>query len=58
MMLYTFLVVVGTAAATWPLWTGFVRVTMPERAGNALLEWQRSLADPAPTPPARLSDQP
>ena len=54
----TFCFIAGSALAAWPLWVGFVRVAMPERAGNALLEWQRGLSDPSPNPPARLSDQP
>jgi hypothetical protein len=58
MICLTFLFIATFAAAAWPLWVGFVRVAMPERAGNALLEWQRSLSDPSPNSPARLSDQP
>jgi hypothetical protein len=58
MTFLTFVFITAFAAAAWPLWVGFVRVAMPERAGNALLEWQRSLSDPSPNPPARLSDQP
>lgn len=55
MILLTFAVITATAAAAWPVWVGFVRVVMPERAGSALLEWQRSLSDPADR--ARLSDR-
>ena len=55
MTVLTFTVMVLSAWAAWPVWVGFVRVVMPERAGGALLEWQRSLADP--TPKTRLSDQ-
>ena len=56
MVFYTFIVITVAAVAAWPIWVGFVRVAMPERAGSALLEWQRSLADRMPK--ARLSDQP
>lgn len=55
MTLLTFAVIAGSAIAAWPVWVGFVRVVMPERAGSALLEWQRSLSDPLDR--ARLSDQ-
>ena len=56
MTFYTFAVLAGSAALAWPVWTMFVRVAMPERAGSALLEWQRSLSDREPK--TRLSDQP
>ena len=56
MALLTFIVIAGTAWAAWPVWLGFVRVVMPERAGSALLEWQRSLSDPLEK--ARESDRP
>ena len=52
----TFGVILATALAAWPIWVGFVRVVMPERAGTALLEWQRSLSDPLEK--ARESDRP
>ena len=56
MALLTFIVIAGTAWAAWPVWVGFVRVVMPERAGSALLDWQRSLSDPLEK--ARESDRP
>ncbi len=56
MTLLTFFAITLAAAAAWPIWVGFVRVAMPERAGSVLLEWQRSLADPAEK--TRPSDQP
>jgi hypothetical protein len=52
----TFAVVLASALIAWPVWVGFVRVVMPERAGTALLEWQRSLSDPLEK--ARESDRP
>jgi hypothetical protein len=55
MMLLTFSVITLSAMAAWPVWVGFVRVAMPERAGTVLLDWQRSLSDPAEK--ARLADQ-
>ncbi len=55
MTMLTFVVITGAAFVAWPVWAGFVRVAMPERAGSALLEWQRSLSDRDPQ--ARLSDQ-
>ncbi len=60
MTLFTFAVILGAAAAAWPMWTGFVRLVLPERAGSALLEWQRSLSAPVANeaPQACLSDQP
>ncbi len=51
----TFATVLLAAVAAWPMWVGFVRLVMPQRAGSALLEWQRSLSDPAER--ARLSDR-
>jgi hypothetical protein len=51
----TFAVILLASIAAWPVWVGFVRVVMPERAGSALLEWQRSLSDPLDR--ARLSDR-
>ncbi|HEV2292914.1 MAG TPA: zinc ribbon domain-containing protein [Tepidisphaeraceae bacterium] len=51
----TFAIVLLAVAAAWPMWVGFVRVVMPQRAGSALLEWQRSLSDPAER--TRLSDR-
>ena len=51
----TFVVIALSAMAAWPIWVGFVRVAMPERAGTVLLDWQRSLSDPAEK--ARLADQ-
>ena len=56
MMLLAFIVIAGTAWIAWPVWLGFVRVVMPERAGSALLDWQRSLSDPLEK--ARESDRP
>ena len=55
MALFTFAVIAGVSAVAWPVWVGFVRAAMPERAGSALLEWQRSLSDPLDR--ARQSDQ-
>ncbi|MDQ3441141.1 MAG: hypothetical protein M3478_12415, partial [Planctomycetota bacterium] len=46
MTLLTFAIISLAAMTAWPVWIGFVRVAMPERAGSALLEWQRSLSDP------------
>lgn len=51
----TFITILLAAAAAWPMWVGFVRLVMPERAGSALLEWQRSFADPVEK--IRLSDR-
>lgn len=55
MIFLTFVVITATAAAAWPVWAGFVRIVMPQRAGSALLEWQRSLSDPLDK--TRLSDR-
>ncbi|MGB7159277.1 MAG: hypothetical protein WBD40_14505 [Tepidisphaeraceae bacterium] len=55
-MLMTFAIIAGAAAAAWTVWSAFVRLVLPDRAGRALLEWQASLSEREPQ--VRLSDQP
>jgi hypothetical protein len=37
----TLLGVFAGAMIAWPLWVGIVRLFVPRRTGEALLEWQR-----------------
>jgi hypothetical protein len=39
------MVVIGAWIA-WPIWMVLVKLFLPTRTSNALLEWQKSLAGP------------
>ena len=41
MALLTFLGVFVGMMLSWPLWVALVRMVLPRRAGDALLDWQR-----------------
>ncbi len=43
--LMTFGVVIVGAVAAWPIWIAIVRLFLPRRTSDALLEWQRSLSN-------------
>lgn len=42
-----FLTIVLGSAVAWPIWTALVRLFLPKRTGDALLEWQRGQSDRA-----------
>jgi hypothetical protein len=45
-LLFTGACVVAAAAIAWPLWVGLVRLFLPSRPAEALLQWQQSAGGP------------
>ena len=48
-----FLTIVLGSAVAWPIWAALVRLFLPKRTGDALLEWQRGQSDRAAAALAR-----